>query len=135
VYADLSLNITQTLLASGAPYLPSGIWLNVNFSPVSGGNCRKPGDFGFVLSRIYPNMFGGDVEICGNGGFLPPESLVMKTRGCWVSVSVANAITKLDAGTTDQVIVLSKLGEILTCLPTQDHPSKVAGVFGDYGTP
>ena len=120
MYADLSLNITQTLLASGAPYLPFGIWLNVNFSPVSGGNCRKAGDFGFVLSRIYYNPFGGDVGICDNGGYLPTESTVMKASGCWVSVSVAAANTKLDAGAREQVIVLSKLGGILTCLPIQE---------------
>ena len=135
VYADLSLNITQTLLASGAPYLPSGIWLNVNFSPIRGGNCTKPGDFSFVLSRIYPNIFGGDIDICGNGGFLPTESIVMKTSGCWVSVSVAAATTKLDAGTPDQVTVLNKLGGILTCLPSQDHLSEMTGEFGSYGTP
>jgi len=127
VYADLSLNITQTLLASGAPYLPLGIWLNVNFSPVNNGNCRKAGDFGFVLSRIHPSLFGRDVKICGNGGHLPTESTVMKTSGCWVSVSVAAASTKLDAGTSNQVIVLSKLGGILTCLPSDDHLSEMAG--------
>jgi hypothetical protein len=127
VYADLSLIITQTVLASGAPYLPSGIWLNVNFSPVSRGKCTKTGDFGFILSRIYPNPFGGDIEICDNGGYLPTETTVMKTSGCWVSVSVAVARTKLDAGTSNQVIVLNKLGGILTCLPREDDRSEMAG--------
>lgn len=58
----------------------------------------------------------------------------MKASGCWASVSVAIATTKLDAGITDQVIVLSKLREILTCLPSQDHLSEMTGEFGDYGT-
>jgi hypothetical protein len=64
------------------------------------------------------------VEICGNGGHLPTESTVMKTSGCWASVSVASANTKLDASASNQAIVLSKLGGILTCLPSQDSSSE-----------
>jgi len=130
VYADLSLNITQTLLASVAPYLPPGIWLNVNFSPVGSDSCTSAGDFGFVLSRIYPNPFGWDVETCGNDGHLPTESTVMGTSGCWASVSVAVASTKLDAGINDQAVVMSKLGGILTCLPNKDKVIEMPQDFG-----
>jgi len=51
----------------------------------------------------------------------------MKTNGCWVSVSVAFANTKLDAGTSNQVVVLNKLEGILTCLPREGHWSEVDG--------
>ncbi|KAL8943461.1 MAG: hypothetical protein Q9211_000958, partial [Gyalolechia sp. 1 TL-2023] len=52
IYAALSTNITQTLIASGKPFLPSNIWINVNYPAVSGTSCSSTRDFKFVLSRI-----------------------------------------------------------------------------------
>lgn len=119
VYAELSLNVTETLLASGAPYLPSGIFLNVNFGNVGSDSCTSASDFSFVLSRIYQST-GGDVVTCDNGGYLPTESNVIGSSGCWASISVGVASTKLDASESDQAIVLGKLGSILSCLPVSD---------------
>lgn len=119
VYADLSLNVTETLLASGAPFLPSGIFLNVNFGAVSNSSCTSASDFSFVLSRIYLST-GGDVVTCDNGGFLPTESDVIGSSGCWASISVGVASTKFDASESDQATVLGKLNSILSCLPASD---------------
>lgn len=121
VYADLATTVTQALTNSGKPYLPSGIWLNVNFPEVSGSSCTKPSDFKFVLSRIYhavPFITPDDVDTCNNDGRLPAEGDVMDTDGCYVSISVGVASSKLDAGADKQATVLKKLGSILSCLPS-----------------
>ena len=118
VYADLSTNVTQTLLGSGAPYLPSGIWLNVNYPTVSSTTCATTRQFKFVLSRINSatGSTPADVSTCGSTR-LPTESKVVGTSGCYASISVGVAPTKGDASAAQQAVVLGKLGKILSCLP------------------
>jgi len=53
VYSELATTITTQLLDSGAPYLPSGVWLNVNFPASTDTSCSSVDDFEFVLSRIW----------------------------------------------------------------------------------
>lgn len=119
VYADLSTNVTQAIIASGAPLLPEDIWLNVNYPAVSSGKCDNVADYKFVLSRVWtaiPVVTPKDVVICNNGGRLPTErSVVATTSGCYASISVANG--HLDAGDASQQVVLNKLSRILSCLP------------------
>ena len=117
-YADLSTNVTQSLVASGKPYLASGTWLNVNFPSVSDSTCSSPAGFKFVLSRIYSATIftPTDVKTCGSTR-LPTETTVVGTAGCYASISVGNAVTKLDATAAQQAVVLKKLQGILSCLP------------------
>lgn len=117
VYGGLSAIVVDTLVASGAPYLPNGIWLNVNFPATT--DCKSVSDFSFVLSRIHtavPLVSGTDVVTCNNGGRLPTEATVVGTDGCYASISVGGT-NKRDADAADQAIVLGKLSKILTCLP------------------
>ena len=118
VYADLSTNVTQSLVASGKPYLPSDIWLNVNYPAVSDSTCSSPADFKFVLSRINSatSSTANDVKTCGSTR-LPTETTVVDTAGCYASISVGNAVNKTDANATEQAVVLEKLQSILSCLP------------------
>jgi hypothetical protein len=118
VYADLSTNVTQTLVASGKPYLAGNIWLNVNFPAVSGSTCSSPADFSFVLSRINTanQATPADVGTCGSSR-LPTESSVVNTAGCYASISVGVATTKGDATAAQQAVVLGKLKNFLSCLP------------------
>ncbi|CEJ61671.1 hypothetical protein PMG11_10195 [Penicillium brasilianum] len=118
VYADLALNVTDTLIASGVPYLPNDIWLNVNFGAVS-SSCQTAEDFSFVLSRIHvaiPLITPDDVTTCGSSR-LPSELALSLASGCYASISVGVASTKGDANATMQGVVLNKLSNILTCLP------------------
>lgn len=118
VYAELATNITTTLLDSGAPYLPSGVWLNVNFPASTSDSCSTAADFDFVLSRIFtavPLLDPDDVETCGTDR-LPTETTVIGTAGCYASISVGNS-SKLDADAASQAVVLAKLSSILSCLP------------------
>jgi 5'/3'-nucleotidase SurE len=65
VYAGLATKLTNALIAGGKPYLPSQVWLNVNF-PTVGGSCNAVGDFKFVLTRINPNSASApDALHCG----------------------------------------------------------------------
>lgn len=114
VYADLSANVTNTLIKAGTPYLPQGIWFNVNYPSVSGSKCSTTGAFKFVLSRISAGT-GNDTQTCG-GTSLPTESAVI-AAGCYASISVAVADTKADADAATQKVVLDKLGGFLSCLP------------------
>lgn len=119
VYADLSANVTDHLIASGTPYLPKDIWLNVNYGAVSEDKCAKAEDFKFVLSRIHepvPLVTGDDVETCGSKR-LPAETKVVLTPGCYASVSVGVGSNKTDADAATQKVVLHKLGNLFTCLP------------------
>ncbi|CAN8104635.1 unnamed protein product [Discula destructiva] len=117
VYADLSTQVTQTLLASGKPYLPDGIWLNVNYPAIGTNSCNSAKQFKFVLSRINSasSSTAPDIRTCGSTR-LPTESSVIDTNGCYASISVGIATNKGDARSSDQAIVLSKLRSILSCL-------------------
>lgn len=120
VYADLAVNVTNSLIASGKPYLPNDVWLNVNFPSVSDKECKAPADFSFVLSRIHvavPLVTPDDVKTCG-GSRLPSEIAVSLASGCYASVSVGVAGNKEDANATTQAVVLKKLNNLLTCLPS-----------------
>ena len=119
IYADLSTNVTQCLIGSGKPYLPSGIWLNVNFPAVDSTTCASPADFKFVLSRINSaeSSTPADVVTCGSTR-LPTESTVVDTEGCFASISVGEATSKEDAEASAQAVVLGKLETILSCLPS-----------------
>jgi len=121
VYAQLATKITQTVTASGKPYLASNIYLNVNFPASTSSSCSSAAQFKFVLSRIntaIPVLTGKDVVTCGNGGRLPTETTVVDTPGCYVSISVGHADTKGDATAAEQSAVLAKLKGILSCLPS-----------------
>ncbi|KAF2668020.1 acid phosphatase precursor [Microthyrium microscopicum] len=113
VYADLSSNVTNTLIKAGKPYLPDGIWLNVNYPSVSDKTCSSASSFVFVLSRINSGS-GNDVKTCGSTT-LPSESQVIKA-GCYASISVAYAANKTDASIDSQKFVVDKLGSYLGCL-------------------
>ncbi|KAF9884242.1 hypothetical protein FE257_001974 [Aspergillus nanangensis] len=120
IYADLAAKLTDRVVAAGTPYLPADTWLNVNFGEVSDSSCTRVDDFQFVLTRILgaiPLITPDDVETCG-GTRLPTETSVVLRDGCYASVSVGSAADKKDANATMQAVVLDKLGDLLTCLPS-----------------
>ncbi len=119
IYGELSANVTQAVIDSGTPYLPRNVWLNVNYPATD--SCSSASGYKFVLSRIntaLPLVTPDDVKTCGNGGRLPTETAVVGTEGCYASISVGVATTKLDASSKQQRVVLNKLKGILSCLPS-----------------
>ncbi|EJD38952.1 sure-like protein [Auricularia subglabra TFB-10046 SS5] len=114
VYAELTTKFVSAVVASGKPYLPSGIVLSVNFPAVDkNGGCTNPP---FVLTRqTSANILGKDVHTCGNDR-LPTEASVINGDGCFSSVTVLNT-GKVDASAAQQAAVLKKLGSLFVCLP------------------
>ncbi|POS73870.1 5'/3'-nucleotidase SurE [Diaporthe helianthi] len=116
IYADLAANLTNAIIDAGAPYLPPGIFLNVNFPEVTGA-CTDANNFKWVLSRINPRTIfsAPDVETCGSTA-LPRDKTVVDAEGCHVSVSVGECRDKSTADAANQKVVLDKLGSFLSCL-------------------
>lgn len=116
VYGELATALTNAIIASGKPYLPEDVFLNVNF-PEVGGQCTEASRFKWVLSRINVGLFSApDTEQCGETR-LPTETSVVGTEGCYVSVSVGDANDKTTASADKQAVVLKKLQSMLSCLP------------------
>ncbi|CAK5277805.1 unnamed protein product [Mycena citricolor] len=113
VYSQLTTKVLSPLFAAGAPILPAGIVLNVNY-PTFSASCPTASAFKFVLTRINADSSATDVQTCGST-HLPTESSVVAKSGCFVSVSVMEASNKGDAPAATQAIVLSKLTSILSC--------------------
>ncbi|AEO57220.1 survival protein sure-likephosphatase/nucleotidase-like protein [Thermothelomyces thermophilus ATCC 42464] len=116
VYAELAATLTNAVIASGKPYLPEDVFLNVNFPKVE-GQCTEASQFKWVLSRINVGLFSApDTEQCGSTR-LPTELSVLDTDGCYISVSVGDANDKTTAPAEKQAVVRDKLKSMLTCLP------------------
>ncbi|KAL2173269.1 survival protein sure-likephosphatase/nucleotidase-like protein [Thermothelomyces heterothallicus CBS 202.75] len=116
VYAELAATLTNAVIASGKPYLPEDVFLNVNFPKVE-GQCTEASKFKWVLSRINVGLFSApDTEQCGSTR-LPTEVSVLDTDGCYISVSVGDANDKTTAPAEKQAAVRDKLKSMLTCLP------------------
>ncbi|KAL5480414.1 hypothetical protein ACEPAI_1684 [Sanghuangporus weigelae] len=124
VYAELSTDLLAALLAPGFsesnPILPHKTILNVNYPDPSNsdGRCTSSGNFQFVLTRAVgaiPLLTPADVSTCGSTR-LPTESdIVWRTDGCFASVTVLDAVTKLDVGADTQQAVLDRLNGFLSC--------------------
>lgn len=117
VYGELATNLTNAVIASGKPYLPDGVFLNVNFPHVTDA-CPDAGSFHWVLSRINPGVFSSkDVNWCGSTR-LPTEHHVEDQSGCYISISIGDASDKTTMNdVAKQQVVLDKLKSLLTCLP------------------
>jgi broad specificity polyphosphatase/5'/3'-nucleotidase SurE len=114
IYANLSTTLVNALTKTSKPYLPTGIWLNVNYAAVNSGSCSAVSQFTWVLTRIVAGT-GNDVQTC-NSTTLPAESTVL-AAGCYATVSVAWAANKSDTDAANQKTVLDKIGTFFSCAP------------------
>ncbi|KAF2247904.1 survival protein sure-likephosphatase/nucleotidase-like protein [Trematosphaeria pertusa] len=118
VYAELANTITSAVVASGTPYLPTGIWLNVNF-PEASSQCSSPDQFKFVLTKITWRIFTQDTEWCGSDSLPLETSVISRTDGCYVTISVGDTDGVLPNADADaQRQVAEKLKPLLSCLPS-----------------
>ncbi|OSD03723.1 sure-like protein [Trametes coccinea BRFM310] len=120
IYSDLTTTFVNALTTSdaaraGDALLPAGVIVNVNYAAVDA--CPSAASYKWVFSRLVWNVFATDVETCGSK-HLPEESDVVKA-GCYASVSVLDAQSKLDVNASLQAQVLERLqGLPLSCLPS-----------------
>lgn len=120
IYADLALNVTNTIIKSGKPYLPANTWLNVNFPAVSNSKCNNVNQFKFIFTRINTGLVSSpDITVCGKTPRLPWEAdvVVFRGNGCYVSISPGDANDKSTVAAEQQQIIYDKLRPILSCLP------------------
>ncbi|KAF2259748.1 acid phosphatase precursor [Lojkania enalia] len=116
IYAELALKITSQIVASGTPYLPQGVFLNVNFPEVTSSECNDIDDFRFIFTRVNPGIFSEkDTEWCGTNR-LPTEYDIFFRDGCFVSISAGDASDKTTVDAARQKPVADKLKSILSCL-------------------
>ncbi|KAF5392024.1 hypothetical protein D9757_003263 [Collybiopsis confluens] len=116
VFANLTVQFVNALLAQGKPYLPPGVSINVNYPTSTTSSCPTPSDFSFVLTRIAPSTSVADVETCGTD-HLPGESAVVAMSGCFTSVSVMNATTKADVDASFRTLLLLGTKWFSSCVP------------------
>ena len=117
MYAKLSTFITQEIIDSGVPYLPDGVFLNVNLPDVE--DCWDISDYKFVLSRINEAYFWSkdDLDWCGSNTL--PWEVTVADRKCHVSISPGDGYSwwkTTENNITKQEIVRDKLRGILSCL-------------------
>lgn len=117
-YDTLTVRLVELLAPANrnnhARILPPGVVLNVNYPSTT--NCSSADDFKWVLTRLAPATdTTADVETCDNGGVLTDERTAIAVPGCWVTVSVYDAVTIQDVNAETQRIVLDKLRSILSC--------------------
>ncbi|KAF4964130.1 hypothetical protein FSARC_7912 [Fusarium sarcochroum] len=117
VYADLATTLVKKIVASGKPYLPKDVYLNVNFPKVE-GKCTDASKFKWVLTRINVGLLSDrDTEWCGEDR-LPTETDISLKDGCYASISVGDASDKTTADAARQKVVAAKLKDIL--VPTSN---------------
>lgn len=117
VYAELARNLTNTVIASGKPYLPPDIFLNVNFPPVD-ERCPDAASFKWILTRMNPGIHEPRDLLWCNKDRLPTENYVRHGPGCYISVSPGDAYTKKTSeDVRKQEVILKKLQSILSCFP------------------
>ena len=119
IYSDLTATFVDALTASGAtrpgPLLPVGVIVNVNYAAID--SCPSAASYQWVFSRLVWSVFATDVHTCGSD-HLPTESSVVDA-GCYASVSVLDAQSKLDANATMQAQVMAHLETLsFSCLPS-----------------
>ena len=62
-----------------------------------------------------PLLTPADVETCGGNRLQTESSVIGRRDGCFASVTVLSAVTKLDAGESEQAQVLERLNGFLSC--------------------
>ena len=113
IYSNLTSAFVSALTSTPGPYLPPGTVVNVNYAAID--NCPTSSSYKWVFSRLVWDPLETDTVTCGSS-HLPSESSVVDA-GCYASVTVLNASSKLDANATVQGQVFDRLqGLPVVCL-------------------
>lgn len=118
MFVRLAMILINQLIKGGKPYLPDGVYLNVNIPKMSDKHCWQTDQFQWVLSRVYFGPFSDwDVNWC-HSNRLPMEWDVWNQGVCYIPVSIADASDKTTMNDIKkQWIVMQSLKPLLTCMP------------------
>ena len=117
VSSGIVVRYVDAILAGGFPVLPAGISVNVNWPVATPSTCPDATAYSFIPTVIAANTNVADAEICGTDQ-LPAETDVVAAEGCFISVSVMNATSKMDVDAATQAAVFQRLDSILSCPQT-----------------
>ena len=113
IYSELTADFVKAITSTPGPLLPDGVIVNVNYAAID--SCPSAASYKWVFSRLVWNPLHTDYTTCGSS-HLPHESDVVD-QGCYASVSVLNASSKLDVNATLQGEVFQRLTSLpVTCL-------------------
>ncbi|KAH9916250.1 sure-like protein [Epithele typhae] len=113
IYASLTSTFVAALTSSPGALLPADTVVNVNYASID--KCASADAYKFVFSRLFWNPLATDAKACGKD-HLPSEGSVIG-KGCYASVSVIDAGSKVDANATIQAVVFGRLQTLpLACL-------------------
>lgn len=113
IYSELTADFVKALTSTPGPLLPDGVVVNVNYAAID--KCPSAASYKWVFSRLVWNAFATDVETCGSN-HLPHESDVVD-QGCYASISVISASSKMDVNASLQGQVFGRLQSLpTTCL-------------------
>jgi 5'/3'-nucleotidase SurE len=117
VYAELATRLVAAVVKGGKPYLPEDVFLNVNFQSVD-DRCRTADDFKWILTRINPGLFSSpDAASCGDNRLPREANVILRTDGCYATISVGDATDKTTAPAEKQAPVFARLASLVSCLP------------------
>ncbi|KAM0324620.1 hypothetical protein ACHAQA_008009 [Verticillium albo-atrum] len=117
VYGELATRLVNAVVAGGKPYLPDGVFLNVNFQAVD-DRCKTANDFKWVLTRVNPGLFSAaDAQNCGSTRLPTETSVILRNDACYATISVGDVTDKTTAPAAKQVPVFARLAKFTTCLP------------------
>ena len=112
VYADLTTQISAAVWNSGAPFMPPGHILVVNYPAFP--RCTDASQYKFVLAK-FGDTGARSVQTCGQTT-LPLASDVVNAKGCFASVTLLNGTAFHDATEKKQAVMIKRLGDFLGCL-------------------
>lgn len=124
VYAQLANRVVEEVIGSGKPYLPEGVYLNVNF-PLIREECQTPDKFRFIITRVHMKVPSSrDEPWCGKKQLLSEVDIldyhkILFGMPCTVTITPVDA---KDRSTINQHwkqrVVMEKLMDLVEC-PTK----------------
>ncbi|KAI0077995.1 sure-like protein [Panus rudis PR-1116 ss-1] len=108
---QLTTNLVKALVAGRIrPLLRPNISINVNYGNVLDTDCLNVSNWKWVATRLIPAPTITDLQPPCLLLHMPAEATVQATAGCWATVSVIDARTKLDeSNATEVTAVLDRL--------------------------
>ncbi|UNI18523.1 5'-nucleotidase [Purpureocillium takamizusanense] len=121
IYPELAARLVEEIVAAGPPYLPEGVFLNVNFPPLT-DKCDHPDKFKWVMTHRPSgwNFWGPRVVNCGKKTRLPDDGIgIRRPEKCYISVTAVDSwYMETHPAPLVHYNLLKKLEHLWYCTPT-----------------
>lgn len=121
VFTELANRVVEEIIGSGKPYLPDGVYLNVNFPKIR-EQCQTADKFRFIITRVHMKLPSHRDELwCGKKKLLS-ELDILDYNDAFFGMPCTVTITPVDARDRTTVnqhwkqrVVMDKLMGIVEC--------------------